>query len=207
MKHQSLKLSGFTAPKDRGPRHGNLIVITGPSGVGKGTLVEKLTAQIDHLKRSVSVTTREMRPGEVEDEQYFFRSREEFMTMVGEAAFMEWAEFAGNLYGTPRDWVNEALSEGIDVILEIEVLGAKQILKQNSGAVLVFISPPSFEELADRLRNRATESDEKIKLRLDKAVEELQEKNVFQYEVVNDKLEEAVKNLEHIVYAERCRIP
>jgi guanylate kinase len=190
----------------RGLRSGNLIVITGPSGVGKGTLVKKLMAQMDRLKYSVSVTTRPIRPGEVEGTSYFFRSVAEFEEMIGQGAFMEYAKFAGNYYGTPRGWVSEEQESGVDVILEIEVQGAKQIYSQYPEAVMIFISPPSFEELEARLRGRQTESLDKINLRLEKAREELQEKNIFHYEVVNDKIEDAVNNLEHIVYAERCRI-
>lgn len=195
-----------SAKRKQPVRPGNLLVITGPSGVGKGTLVQKLKPRVDKLRYSVSVTTRAMRPGEIEGESYFFRSRSEFEDMARQGAFMEYAEFAGNFYGTPRGWVSEELENGVDVILEIEVVGAKQIHSQYPDAVMIFISPPSFEELANRLRNRKTETDEKIKLRLEKAEQELQEKNVFQYEVVNDNLDEAVSNLEHIVYAERCRM-
>jgi len=185
---------------------GNLIVITGPSGVGKGTVVERLLATVPKLKRSVSVTTREKRPNEVEGVDYFFRTTEDFKRLVSESAFLEWAEFAGGLYGTPHLWVTEQLKSGIDVILEIEVQGAKQVKKKVSDAVLVFLSPPSFEALEERLRNRATETPEKLALRLAKAKQELTEKQLFHYEVVNDVVDEAVNNLVHIVYSERCSI-
>lgn len=185
---------------------GDLIVITGPSGVGKGTLVERVIDRVDHLKQSVSVTTRPMRPGEKEGQSYFFRTREQFEVMVANGEFMEWAEFAGQLYGTPRDWVHKELDEGEDVILEIEVQGAKQVHALYPPAVLIFISPPSFEELEERLRLRGTETEEKIQQRLAKAREELLERNIFQYEVVNDVLDSAVTKLVHIVYAERYRL-
>ncbi|MBS1998469.1 MAG: guanylate kinase [Cyanobacteria bacterium SZAS LIN-2] len=185
---------------------GDLLVITGPSGVGKGTLVERIIERVDHLKQSVSVTTRPMRPGEKEGQSYFFRTRAEFEAMVKNGEFMEWAEFAGHLYGTPRAWVYEQLNEGEDVILEIEVQGAKQVHSLYPPAVLIFISPPSFEELEERLRLRGTESEEKIQQRLAKAREELLERNIFQYEVVNDVLDSAVAKLVHIVYAERYRL-
>jgi len=185
---------------------GDLLVITGPSGVGKGTLVERMIERVDHLKPSVSVTTRPMRPGEKEGQSYFFRTEEQFQSMVDNGEFMEWAEFAGFRYGTPRNWVYEQLNEGEDVILEIEVLGAKQVHALYPPAVLIFISPPSFEELEDRLRQRGTESEEKIQQRLAKAREELLEKNIFQYEVVNDVIDSAVTKLVHIVYAERYRL-
>jgi len=185
---------------------GDLLVITGPSGVGKGTLVERLIDRVDHLKRSVSVTTRPMRPGETEGQAYFFKSRPDFQRMIDNGEFMEWAEFAGHLYGTPRNWVNKELDEGEDVILEIEVQGAKQVHNLYPPAVLIFISPPSFEELEERLRLRGTESEEKIQQRLAKAREELLERNIFQYEVVNDVIDSAVTKLVHIVYAERYRL-
>jgi guanylate kinase len=174
--------------------------------VGKGTVVERLLATVPKLKRSVSFTTREKRPMEVEGVDYFFRTPEEFKRLISENAFLEWAEFAGGLYATPHLWVTEQLKQGIDVILEIEVQGAKQVKTKVSEAVLVFLSPPSFEALEDRLRNRATETPEKLALRLAKAKQELTEKQLFHYEVVNDVVDEAVNNLVHIVYSERCRI-
>ena len=185
---------------------GDLLVITGPSGVGKGTLVERMIERVDRLQPSVSVTTRPMRPGEKEGQSYFFRSEEQFAAMVANGEFMEHAEFAGFHYGTPRAWVYKKLDEGDDVILEIEVQGAKQVHSLYPPAVLIFISPPSFEELEDRLRQRGTESEEKIQQRLAKAREELLEKNIFQYEVVNDVIDSAVTKLVHIVYAERYRL-
>jgi guanylate kinase len=187
-------------------RTGNLIVVTGPSGVGKGTLVGRLMTQVPKLTKSVSVTTRSMRPSEVEGVDYFFRPAEEFGSMIENGLFMEWAEFAGNLYGTPREWVLEQLKQGNDVILEIEVRGAIQIKESFPLAVLIFISPPSIEELKQRLRNRATETPAEFHLRLAKARWEMRERNVFYYEVVNDNIDDAVNNLAHIVYAERCRI-
>jgi guanylate kinase len=187
-------------------RRGNLIVITGPSGVGKGTLVERLTDEVPGIKRSVSVTTRQKRPGEEEGIDYFFRSPEEFKRMADENTFMEWAEFAGSFYGTPKLWVEQQLVLGQDIILEIEVQGAKQVKLRCPDAVLIFLSPPSFEELESRLRRRGTESPEKLALRLKKAKVEIGEKNLFHYEVVNDIVEEAVNDLVHIVYSERCRI-
>jgi guanylate kinase len=185
---------------------GNLIVITGPSGVGKGTLVQRLLKDVPCIKRSVSVTTREKRPGEEEGSDYFFRTPEEFRRMADENTFMEWAEFAGNFYGTPKQWVEQQLFLGQDIILEIEVQGAKQVKVKSPQAVLIFLSPPSFEELETRLRNRGTESPEKLAARLKKAKQELCEKQLFHYEVVNDIVEEAVNDLVHIVYSERCRI-
>jgi len=201
------------APADSGQgsasqsvRPGNLVVITGPSGVGKGTVVQKLLHLVPGLTRSVSVTTRPKRAEEVEGVDYFFRTREEFEKMAADRAFMEWAEFAGSLYGTPRAWVEDTLRSGKDVLLEIEVQGAKQIRERFPEAVLIFLSPPDFQVLESRLKGRATESADKIALRLEKARDELRQRHLFHYEVVNDNLEEAVNNLVHIMYAERCRI-
>jgi guanylate kinase len=187
-------------------RPGNLIVITGPSGVGKGTLVERVLEQVEGIKRSVSVTTREKRRAEQEGVDYFFRTPEEFQRMIDENTFMEWAEFAGSRYGTPKLWVEQQLALGQDIILEIEVQGAKQVKVRRPESVLIFLSPPSFEELEARLRKRGTESEEKLTLRLRKAKQELGEKELFHYEVVNDIVDRAVNDLVHIVYSERCRI-
>lgn len=198
-----------TKPADEliGPhRTGNLFVFTGPSGVGKGTIREQLLQQVPGLLRSVSVTTRQRRPGEQEGVSYFFRTAEEFEHMRANNELMESAEFAGSYYGTPKAWVEQQLRAGLDVLLEIEVQGAKQIRQRFPNAVLIFVSPPSFEALRQRLVGRNTETSEKIAMRLMKAQQEVREKYLFHYEVVNDNIEEAVMNLTHIVYAERCRI-
>jgi guanylate kinase len=190
----------------RAQKLGNLFVFSGPSGVGKGTVVKQLLQQVPGLVKSVSVTTREQRPGEQDGVNYFFATVDEFERLRRENKLMEWAEFAGSLYGTPKQWVETQLAAGLDVLLEIEVQGAKQIRQRFPEAVLVFISPPSFDALRERLVGRATESSEKIALRLAKAQQELRERHLFHYEVVNDNIEEAVNNLANIVYAERCRI-
>jgi guanylate kinase len=187
-------------------RTGNLFVFTGPSGVGKGTVREQLLQKVSGLVRSVSVTTRERRPAEQDGVHYFFRTLEQFDEMREKNELMEWAEFAGFYYGTPKQWVLNQLQAGVDVLLEIEVQGAKQIMQRFPGAILIFVSPPSFEALRERLVGRNTESSEKIALRLAKAQQEMREKYLFHYEVVNDNVEEAIMNLAHIVYAERCRI-
>lgn len=192
--------------KNNADRRGNLIVLTGPSGVGKGTLTRLMLERIDNLVKSVSVTTRPKRPGEEEGVDYFYVNRDEFEKLEWNGRLMEFAEFAGNMYGTPKGWVEEQLRLGKDVLLEIEVQGAKQVRQRRSESLLIFVSPPSFEILRQRLEGRATESREKIEARLDKAELELKEKGLFHYEVVNDNIDEAVNNLIHIVYAERCRI-
>lgn len=187
-------------------RHGTLLVVTGPSGVGKGTMVGCVLRAVDQIKKSVSVTTRECRAAETDGVEYFFRSEEEFSAMRDRGEFLEWAEFAGSHYGTPARWVQDRLRDGVDVILEIEVQGAKQVREKCDDAVLVFISPPSFKALEDRLKTRATETPEKMALRLKKAEGEMKERHLFDYEVINDNIDEAVRNLESIVYAERLRI-
>lgn len=191
-------------PDELSIRRGNLIVLTGPSGVGKGTLTQRLIAETPRLLKSVSVTTRARRPQEIEGVDYFFLTREEFDNQ--KPKLLEWAEFAGNCYGTPLSWVDEELARGNDVLLEIEVQGAQQVRMKRPQSLLIFVSPPSFEALRQRLESRATESEEKIRRRLEKAKEELTQKNDFHYEVINDDIDEAVNNLRHIVYAERCRI-
>jgi guanylate kinase len=208
--------AGFGSGAMKSVSKGNLIVVTGPSGVGKGTVVQNLLKQVPNLSKSVSVTTRDMRPGEVDGVDYFFVTTEQFADMAENDDFMEWAEYSGNFYGTPKTWVEEQLRAGkdaqgnerpgTDVILEIEVDGAKQIRDRFPQAVLIFLSPPSFDELKSRLYGRGTETPAKITLRLYKARQEMRERGLFHYEVVNDNIDEAVKNLLHIVYAERCRI-
>jgi guanylate kinase len=197
------------SPDNRVPkiaRTGSLLVVTGPSGVGKGTVVGAVIDDVERLEKSVSVTTRARRKAEVEGEHYFFRSEEEFFAMQKRGEFLEYAEFAGNYYGTPSHWVAEKLENGIDVILEIEVQGAMQVRQKRSDAILIFMSPPSFEALASRLRSRGTETEEKIAERLKKAKGEMEQRHLFNYEVINDNVKEAVRNLESIVYAERLRI-
>lgn len=186
---------------------GKIVVITGPSGVGKGTLVQRLVADVPGVKKSVSVTTRTKRAAEEDGVDYFFVDKARFDELIKQDAFLEWAEFAGACYGTPLDWVTEQLKAGIDVLLEIEVQGAMQVRERCPSALLIFLSPPSIEELEARLRGRATETPEKIALRLAKASEEMKQKHLFHYEVVNDNLEEAAKNLIRIVYDERSKIP
>jgi guanylate kinase len=184
---------------------GNLFVVSGPSGVGKGTVIGLLLQKVTGIKKSVSATTRKPRQGEQNGLDYFFKSQAEFQQMIDQKELMEWAEYAGNLYGTPLKWVENELKAGIDVILEIDTEGAKQIHNQYPQATLIFLSPPSLAVLEQRLKNRDTESTEKIIWRLNKAKEEITEKHIFQCEVVNDRVDEAVNNLERIVYTERAK--
>ena len=185
---------------------GKIFVITGPSGVGKGTVVEKILKRLDNIYLSISVTTREKRAQEEEGVNYYFKTKEEFKKMIDGDDFLEWAEFAGDYYGTPKAFTNNYLSCGKDVLLEIEVQGAKQIKQKRSDSVLIFLAPPSFRALEERLIKRQTENIEKIKIRLNKAKGEMKELSFFHYLVINDKVEEAVENVLSIIKAERCRI-
>ena len=185
---------------------GKIFVISGPSGVGKGTVVGQMLKNLDNIYLSVSATTRQMRDGEKEGVNYFFKTKKEFQEMISLDQFLEWAEFAGDFYGSPKFNINNYLSCGKDVILEIEIQGAKQIKEKCLDSVLIFLAPPSFEALEERLIKRQTESIEKVKIRLKKAKEEMGETKLFHYLVVNDDLKDAVDNVTAIIKAERCRI-
>lgn len=185
---------------------GNLIVFTGPSGVGKGTVVQKVREDLPEINFSISATTRTIRPGEKEGLNYFYKTREEFESLIRQDELLEWAEFVGNYYGTPKDFVEKLLSEGKDVLLEIEVQGALQIKEKYPDAIMIFLLPPSYEELENRLRNRATEDEETIQKRLGKAQEEMDKTKEFKYYIVNDTVESAVNLLESIIMAERARV-
>ncbi|NQY79764.1 MAG: guanylate kinase [Candidatus Caenarcaniphilales bacterium] len=182
---------------------GNLIVFTGPSGVGKGTIVRELFKEVDKLGFSVSVTTREKRAGEEDGKNYFFRTHEEFDELIEKDRLLEWAEFVGNKYGTPKDFVFEKLKSGNDVLLEIEVQGAIQVKEKFPDAVMIFLVPPSLNELEARLRKRNTETDEKIKLRLAKAKEEMQHTEFFEYIVINDDAMRAAKDVKNVILSLR----
>lgn len=183
-------------------KRGLLIIMSGPSGVGKGTIREELMKKDDlNLHYSVSMTTRGMRPGEVNGREYYFVSREEFDQNIKNDNLLEWAEFVGNRYGTPRDKVEQMRSEGKNVMLEIEVNGTAQVLNKvhDEGVISIFIAPPSQEELEKRLRGRGTESDEVIKSRVAKATQEFAFKDQYKYIVVNDDLSKAVDDVRQII--------
>ena len=167
-------------------KRGVLFVFSGPSGVGKGTLKAKLFEEFaDRIAYSVSATTRGPREGEVDGKDYFFISRQEFERRVKNNEFLEHAEFAGNCYGTPRAYVEKLLDSGMNVVLEIDVQGALQVMKSRPECVSVFILPPSFEELEHRLRGRGTETEEKIRERLETAKRELPYAPQYDYQIVN----------------------
>jgi guanylate kinase len=178
-----------------------LLVISGPSGVGKGTVVKELVKN-ENYALSVSATTREPRKGEVDGINYFFMSDEKFEELIKSDSFMEHAGYCKHYYGTPKDYVFAKMDEGKDVILEIKVQGALQIKKKYPEAVLLFILPPSMDELKARLTGRGTESDEVIEERLNQAVEELSHAGSYDYVITNDKIENAVDLINTIVTAE-----
>jgi guanylate kinase len=178
---------------------GRLIVLTGPSGVGKGTLVRSLLQRQPHLSFSVSVTTRAPRPGEIEGKHYYFTTREEFYQRVAEGELLEWAEFAGNCYGTPRRSVERQIREGKWVLLEIELEGARQIRETFPEALRIFILPPSLAELEHRLRDRGQDSEEAIARRLRHAEAEIEAASEFDFCIVNDDLETALTQIEQAI--------
>lgn len=184
-------------------RKGTLYVFTGPSGAGKGTVLGRLVKEDDRLFFSISATTRAPRPGEQDGVHYYFLEKSDFENKIAQGAFLEHAQYVGNYYGTLEAQVNEKLEEGFDVILEIEVQGAMQIKQKRPDAVLVFIAPPSFEELAARLRGRGTEDEAKVQKRLETAKGELAQQDKFDYVVVNDTVDRAVDEIKGILASRR----
>jgi guanylate kinase len=178
---------------------GRLIVVSGPSGAGKSTLIKASLEAVPELAYSVSATTRGPRPGEVDGKDYIFLSREEFERWIEEDRFLEWAEYSGNLYGTPEQKVEELLDEGKSVILEIELQGARQVRRKRPDAVMVFVRAPSLEETRRRLTGRATETEEALESRLATAVWEVAARDEFDYEVVNEDRDKARKDIIEIM--------
>ena len=179
---------------------GKLVVITGPSGVGKGTIVKSLVKNNPQIFVSISATTRTPRSGEIDGINYYFVSRSQFEQMIDDSALLEWAEYAGNYYGTPIKPVIEGIEKGKTIVLEIEVLGARQVHENFPDATRIFILPPSFTELETRLRSRGNDSEEAIVKRLAKAKEELAVSDEFDYQVVNDNLKKAIREVENIIF-------
>jgi guanylate kinase len=178
---------------------GQLVVITGPSGVGKGTIVKSLLQRHPEFFLSISATTRQPRLGEIDGQDYYFLSVEQFQTMIKQSELLEWAEYAGNYYGTPKQPVIEQIDIGKTVILEIEVLGARQIQQTFPSAIRIFIVPPSLAELENRLRGRGNDSEEAIIKRLAKARAEIDATGEFDYQIVNDNLAKAIAEIETIL--------
>ena len=174
---------------------GSLIVVSGPSGAGKSTLIRAALDSVPNLAYSVSATTRAPREGEVDGRDYIFLSREEFEEWISEGRFLEWAEYSGNLYGTPEQSVEEFLKNGLSVILEIELQGARTVRQKRSDAVMIFVQAPSLEETRKRLEGRATEDSEALERRMTTALSEVAARSEFDYEVVNDDPEKAREDM------------
>lgn len=184
---------------------GILFVLSGPSGVGKGTVRKRLFAKNTHLKYSISVTTRQQRPGEQEGIDYFYKTKDEFKQLIAQGKLLEYAQYVDNYYGTPRDYVEAMLNAGYDVFLEIEVQGALQVKENFSEGVFIFLYPPSFYDLKKRITKRGTESDELVKYRLEKAAKEMTMMNNYDYIVINDRINKAVNKIQSIIQSEHCR--
>ena len=180
---------------------GKLIVITGPSGVGKGTMVSLILQRHPQLKLSISATTRQPRPGETDGVEYYFMSREEFEAAIAKGELLEWAEYAGNYYGTPKAKVLEQIKQGNYIILEIELVGAGMIAKMFPDARRIFILPPSIEALEQRIRSRGKNSEKSIVKRLEIAKGEIAASDEFDFKIVNDDLETAIAQLETAIFA------
>ena len=187
-------------------KKGFLLVISGPSGVGKGTVLHDLMNTQKNLVYSVSVTTRKQRPGEIEGVSYFFKSHEEFEKMIEEDKFLEYAKVHDNYYGTPKEFVEEKINEGKIVILEIDVQGALNVKKNIDNGVYIFLAPPSLSELKNRIVNRGTETESDINLRMSNAKKELSYIKNYDYLVVNDHLNSAINLVNEIINAEKHRV-
>lgn len=187
-------------------KSGLLIVLSGPSGVGKGTVCSALRKRSSNLVYSISATTRPPRENEMDGVHYFFKNRAEFQKMIEQNALLEWAQYMGNYYGTPRKFVEETLEAGRDIILEIEVQGALQVKKQFPDGVFIFLTPPSMRELKQRITGRGTESGEIRAGRLTVAEQEMSLIHEYDYAVVNDEVGLACDRIMAIVQAEHCRV-
>ncbi|MFL2099427.1 guanylate kinase [Desemzia sp. FAM 23991] len=187
---------------------GLLIVLSGPSGVGKGTVRKAIfdSGEID-FEYSISMTTRNQRVGEEDGVDYFFRSREAFEKLIETGGLLEYAEYVGNYYGTPLEYVEETLCKGKDVFLEIEVNGARQVREKMPDGIFIFLTPPDIMELKTRILNRGTEEIALVEKRLEKAVEEIKMMDHYDYAVVNDQVENAVAKIKHIIESEHLKVP
>ena len=186
----------------RQSRLGRLIIMSGPSGVGKGTLRDKLMPILDNVFYSISMTTRAPRPGEKEAKEYFFTTRSDFEKRIEADEFLEWADVYGNLYGTPQETVDNKLCEGLDVILEVDVQGALQVKKKRSEAIYIFILPPSLEELFKRIKKRNLDDLPNINKRMAKAESEIALADNFNYQVLNSDADQAADELYKLIVSE-----
>ena len=185
---------------------GSLFIVSAPSGAGKTTLCKKLTSTLPHLTHSVSYTTRAQRHGEVNDRDYTFISREEFRSMVNKGEFKEWAKIHGELYGTSKKRIEKLIRSGTDVILDIDTQGAMQLKKKYRGGVYIFVLPPSMEILWKRLKKRMANSKEEIEKRLKRAVDEIKSYRKYDYVIINNKLNDALRELESIIISHRLGV-
>ena len=185
---------------------GSLIILSGPSGAGKGTIHNELLKTEENLTYSVSMTTRSPRPGEEEGVDYYFVTEEQFKKEIKKGSFLEYALVHGNYYGTLKKNVNDSLDKGFDVILEIDIQGALKIKENNPDAIFIFIMPPSMRELKNRLVKRGTETKDKLIERFKNAYKEVNEMNKYNYVVINDEVDKAVEKVHSIMLAERCRV-
>jgi guanylate kinase len=195
-----------TRIRERPMNKGILVVVSGFSGAGKGTVMKRLMEKYDDYALSVSATTRKPRPGEEDGREYFFRTRDEFEKLIEEDALLEYARYVENYYGTPRSYVEEQLQAGRNVILEIEIQGAMKIKEKIPEALLVFVTPPTVEELERRLTGRGTETAQVIADRLARAGEEAEGMGQYDYILVNDTVEECVDHLHQIIVSEHSRV-
>ena len=179
---------------------GKLIVLTGPSGVGKGTLLRAILEKYPELEISISATTRQPRPGEVNGKDYYFVSRDKFEAMIAAGELLEWAEYAGNYYGTPRTAVEEKIQLGKSVILEIELVGAREVNKTFPNALRIFVLPPSLAELEARIRGRGQDSENAIARRLERAKVEIDAADEFDVQIINDDFDAAVLSIESVIF-------
>ena len=186
-------------------KEGILIVVSGFSGAGKGTIMKALLERYDNYALSISATTRNPRPGEEEGKAYFFKTTEEFEKMIAKDDLIEYAMYVGNYYGTPKAYVEEQLRAGKDVILEIEILGALKVKEKFPNTLLLFVTPPSAEELRKRLEGRGTETQEVIDGRMKRAIEEAEYMDQYDYLVVNDELDVCVEEMHHLIQGEHER--
>lgn len=184
---------------------GRLIVISGPSGAGKSTVVAKAVAERDDVCFSTSVTTRKPRTGETDGKEYFFVELERFREMIENGELLEHAEYCANSYGTPKAYIEQKTAEGFNVLLDVEVQGARQINEKKPDAVKIFIIPPSIEELRKRLEKRGTDTQRAIEARLIRAEQEYAEADFYDYIIINDDADKAAKELSAIITAEKCR--
>lgn len=187
-------------------RRGILVVVSGFSGVGKGTLMKLLTERYGHYALSISATTREPREGEEDGREYFFKTREEFERLIADDMLIEYAQYCGNYYGTPREYVEDQMEQGRDVILEIELQGALKVKRKFPETLLLFVMPPDAQTLIARLRKRGTETEEVIRRRLARAVEESEGIEEYDYMIVNDDLDQSVELMHSLIEAQHNKI-